>query len=148
MGVGEGGQKPATAPNEAQIATAVAGQLRADGPYKSIQESMGLTRMQLENLSKIPAEKRSSAQNAKLAALQETLRTQETQAADIRKRIETEVRAKPPAAGAAAPAASSAAPAAGARPSLTQFMAAAREANPGVSDADLRAYYRRTYGGQ
>jgi hypothetical protein len=33
-----------------------------------------------------------------------------------------------------------------AKPSESQFLAAARAANPGVSDADLKAYYKQTYG--
>jgi hypothetical protein len=32
------------------------------------------------------------------------------------------------------------------KPSESQFLAAARAANPGVSDADLKAYYKQTYG--
>ena len=35
---------------------------------------------------------------------------------------------------------------AGAAPSLEQFMSAARQANPGVSDDQLRAYYNQNYG--
>ena len=46
--------------------------------------------------------------------------------------------------GAAPPAA----PAAGARPTLEQFLGAARRANPNVSDEDLTSYYNRTYGGR
>lgn len=34
----------------------------------------------------------------------------------------------------------------GSKPSLEQFMGAARAANPGVSDDDLNAYYAKTYG--
>jgi hypothetical protein len=49
------------------------------------------------------------------------------------------------AAPAAAPAAS-AAPAAQTPPSLDQFLARARPANPNVSVEDLTAYYNRTYG--
>lgn len=37
------------------------------------------------------------------------------------------------------------APAAPAKPSLDQFMAAARKANPGVSDQELTDYYNKTY---
>jgi len=44
-----------------------------------------------------------------------------------------------------APAAPAAAPQ-GSAPTLQQFLPAARKANPGVSDADLTAYYNRTYG--
>lgn len=33
-------------------------------------------------------------------------------------------------------------------PTLDAFLPAARKANPGVSDADLTAYYRKKYGGQ
>lgn len=36
----------------------------------------------------------------------------------------------------------------GATPSLEQFMAAARQSNPGVSDEQLRAYYNQNYGGR
>jgi hypothetical protein len=36
---------------------------------------------------------------------------------------------------------------AAARPSLDQFMAAARQQNPGVGDDELRAYYAQNYGG-
>lgn len=43
--------------------------------------------------------------------------------------------------GTAPPAASTA------KPTLEQFMSAARSRNPGVSDADLKAYYAKTYGG-
>jgi len=32
------------------------------------------------------------------------------------------------------------------KPSESQFLTAARKANPGVSDADLKAYYNKTYG--
>jgi hypothetical protein len=32
------------------------------------------------------------------------------------------------------------------KPSESQFLAAARAANPGVSDADLKAYYKQNYG--
>ena len=32
------------------------------------------------------------------------------------------------------------------KPSMDQFLTAARKANPGVSDADLKAYYNKTYG--
>ena len=32
------------------------------------------------------------------------------------------------------------------KPSEGQFLAAARAANPGVSDADLKAYYKQNYG--
>lgn len=39
-----------------------------------------------------------------------------------------------------------AAPAAAAPPSREQFLQQARAANPGVSDAELEAYYRQTYG--
>lgn len=42
----------------------------------------------------------------------------------------------------------SAAPAAGARPTLEQFLTAARRANPNVSDDALTEYYNRTYGGR
>ena len=41
-----------------------------------------------------------------------------------------------------------AAPAAGARPTLEQFLGAARRANPNVSEEDLTSYYNRTYGGR
>lgn len=37
-------------------------------------------------------------------------------------------------------------PAAGATPSVDAFLDAARKANPGVSDADLRNYYQKKYG--
>lgn len=40
------------------------------------------------------------------------------------------------------------APAAGARPTLEQFLTAARRANPNVSDDALTDYYNRTYGGR
>jgi hypothetical protein len=40
-----------------------------------------------------------------------------------------------------------AAPAPGAVPTLEQFLAAARRANPNVPDDALTAYYNRTYGG-
>jgi hypothetical protein len=43
---------------------------------------------------------------------------------------------------------SPAAPAAGARPTLEQFLGAARRANPNVSEEDLTSYYNRTYGGR
>jgi hypothetical protein len=39
-------------------------------------------------------------------------------------------------------------PAPGAAPTLEQFLAAARRANPNVSDDALTAYYNRTYGGR
>ncbi len=39
-----------------------------------------------------------------------------------------------------------AAPAPKAKPSLQQFLERARQANPGVSDAELTAYYNKTYG--
>jgi hypothetical protein len=32
------------------------------------------------------------------------------------------------------------------KPSESQFLTAARKANPGVSDADLKAYYKQNYG--
>ena len=32
------------------------------------------------------------------------------------------------------------------KPTESQFLAAARAANPGVSDADLKAYYKQNYG--
>lgn len=41
-----------------------------------------------------------------------------------------------------------AAPAPGTTPTLEQFLAAARRANPNVSDDALTAYYNRTYGGR
>ena len=47
---------------------------------------------------------------------------------------------------AAAPAAAPQAAAPVAKPSMQAFMDAARKANPGVSDADLAAYYNRKYG--
>jgi hypothetical protein len=47
---------------------------------------------------------------------------------------------------AAAPAAAPQAAAPVAKPSMQVFMDAARKANPGVSDADLAAYYNRKYG--
>ena len=34
------------------------------------------------------------------------------------------------------------------KPSLNEFLAKARAANPGVSDADLKKYWQQTYGGQ
>ena len=40
------------------------------------------------------------------------------------------------------------APAAGGRPTLEQFLTAARRANPNVSDDALTEYYNRTYGGR
>jgi hypothetical protein len=52
--------------------------------------------------------------------------------------------------GRAAPAAAqpaTPAPAAG-KPTLQEFLAKARPANPNASDADLRTYYDRTYGGR
>jgi hypothetical protein len=47
---------------------------------------------------------------------------------------------------AAAPAAAPQAAAPAAKPSMQAFMDAARKANPGVSDADLAAYYNQKYG--
>lgn len=39
------------------------------------------------------------------------------------------------------------APSGGAKPTLDQFMVAARKVNPNASDADLKAYYTKNYGG-
>ena len=62
------------------------------------------------------------------------------EAARIRQGVTAELRAS---ASRAAPQAAPAAPAA--KPSMQEFMAAARKANPGVSDADLAAYYNSKY---
>jgi predicted HD phosphohydrolase len=64
------------------------------------------------------------------------------EAARIRQGVTAELRASTSqAAPQAAPQAAS-----GAKPSLQMFMDAARKANPGVSDADLAAYYNQKYG--
>jgi hypothetical protein len=47
--------------------------------------------------------------------------------------------------GGPAPAPTQQAPVATKGPDLNTFMTAARKANPGVSDADLKAYYNSTY---
>jgi len=56
------------------------------------------------------------------------------------KKITDQVRAEYPTPGAKAGAG-------GAKPTLEQFLGAARAKNPGVSDADLKAYYNENYGG-
>ena len=55
------------------------------------------------------------------------------------KKITDQVRAEYPTPGAKAGAG-------GAKPTLEQFLGAARAKNPGVSDADLKAYYNENYG--
>jgi hypothetical protein len=55
------------------------------------------------------------------------------------KKITDQVRAEYPTPGAKAGAS-------GAKPTLEQFLGAARAKNPGVSDADLKAYYNENYG--
>lgn len=62
----------------------------------------------------------------------------------IRQGVATELSNTAPAAAPAPAAPQAAAPAA--KPSMQAFMDAARKANPGVSDADLAAYYNQKYG--
>jgi len=64
------------------------------------------------------------------------------EAARIRQGVVAELRAT---SSQAAPAAAPQAAAPVVKPSMQEFMAAARKANPGVSDADLAAYYNRKY---
>jgi hypothetical protein len=100
-----GGARPGTTPNAAAVETAVAAALRTDAPYQSLREAMGITRLSMENLAKIPEDKRTAQQTARLTALQETLRRQQAEADTIRAQVEAKLRARP-AAAAAAPAAS------------------------------------------
>lgn len=64
------------------------------------------------------------------------------EAARIRQGVVEELRAT---ASQAAPTAAPQAAAPVAKPSMQEFMAAAKKANPGVSDADLKAYYNNKY---
>jgi hypothetical protein len=94
-----GGAKPGTTPNAASLATAVAGELRSDAPYRSLQESMSMTRMSIQNLEGRP--NRTPQQEAKLKTLRETLATQQAEAEAIRTKVEAKLRQKQPAGGAA-----------------------------------------------
>jgi len=69
---------------------------------------------------------------------------------DVRNRFPTARSALSSSVEAVTPGAKPAAPAPGARtaPSLTAFLVAARKSNPGISDADLTAYYNKKYGKQ
>ena len=78
--------------------------------------------------------------------LQKADPTGEQAAAFKDKWVAREMGAAPAAAPQAAPAAAPQAAAPVAKPSMQAFMDAARKANPGVSDADLAAYYNRKYG--
>jgi hypothetical protein len=127
-----GGAKPGTTPNAATLANSVSQGVRADPRNKSIQDAIDMAQLGVESYARkgqpVPPE------------VQKRLDIALARATALRKEYEEKFRTAPPA-GAAAPAA-------GARPSLDAWMAAARTSNPGVSDAELKAYYERTYGGQ
>jgi hypothetical protein len=94
-----GGQRPGTAPNAATLATAVAAELRSDGPYRSLQESMSITRTSIQNLEGRP--NRTPKQEEKLTALRAALTKQQEEAEAIRTRVEAKLRQKQSAGGAA-----------------------------------------------
>lgn len=141
MGVGPGNEKPATAPNAAAVSSAVSSAMRSDPEAKRITAAMETVELQMSSYARkgkpVPPEL-----NARLKTLQE-------QKDALRRQFEAEIRGSQTSAPrAAAPASAAASTPTATRPSLEAFMAAAREANPGVSDEELKAYYRRTYGGQ
>lgn len=74
-----------------------------------------------------------TAEPTEKAAIQAKMDTREAQ---IRAQVQSEVAGVTP----------TPAPTPAAKPTLQQFLEKARAANPGVSDADLTAYYNKTYG--
>ncbi len=138
-GVGVTGERPATAANAATLENSISQAVRADPRSKPISEALAMAQMRVESYTRkgqpVPPE------------VQRRLETAQAQATQLREEHAARIRGGAPQQGApAAPTAS--APAAAARPSMSAWMAAARAANPGVSDAELKAYYERTYGGQ
>lgn len=139
MGVGETGMRPGTTPNQAAVQAEITKRLARDANYGAVQETLKLLELEAGAYAR---------QNKPLPPeLSKRIEVARKREEDIRKRIEGEIRTAVSGAPAGAP---SAAPPGDSRPrpTLEQFLPAARAANPGVSDAQLRAFYESTYGGQ
>jgi hypothetical protein len=136
-GVTPGGERPATAPNAAAIENAISQAVRADPRSKPVADALAMAQLRVDSYTRKGQEVPPEVQQRLDAAQAAATALRQEHAARIR-------------GAGAAPAAAGPAPAAGAaaRPAIDTWMAAARTANPGVSDAELRAYYERTYGGQ